>query len=335
MRIYSIIFFLFSSFAFAQVGGEEVYLFLNQPTSARQTAMGGAVLTLTDDVNQPLWNPASINNDLDGKLSLNYLNYLTDINYFSGTYAYMVDRRIGTFHGGLTYLNYGSFIGADENGVETGTFKAYDMSLSLGYARQLPYMPIYVGANVKVISSVIEQYHSMGAAVDIGLLYYDERKPYRFGLVVRNFGMQITQYTDLQERLPLQVILSGSFKPEYVPVKLYGSLTNLQKWQIAYANPSDATTDFENNTIINKPDFFDNTLRHIVIGAELFPDKPLNIRAGINFQRAQEVGLNFTRTFAGLSAGFGLKFENFHLNYAFSKFHPATDAHTFSLEINL
>jgi len=38
----------------AQVGGEEVYQFLNLSTSARQVALGGDVLTIVDDVNQPI-----------------------------------------------------------------------------------------------------------------------------------------------------------------------------------------------------------------------------------------------------------------------------------------
>jgi hypothetical protein len=56
---------------YAQVGGENVYQFLNLSTSARQIALGGEVLTLTDDVNQPIWNPSTINEDLDGKLTVN------------------------------------------------------------------------------------------------------------------------------------------------------------------------------------------------------------------------------------------------------------------------
>lgn len=92
------------------------------PTSARQVALGGKVLTLTDDVNQPLWNPSVINNDLDNQLAINYLNFLTDINYTSVSYAYMFNRYLGTFHAGITYANYDEFIEVDENGVETGTF---------------------------------------------------------------------------------------------------------------------------------------------------------------------------------------------------------------------
>lgn len=319
----------------AQVGGEQVYSFLNYSTSARQTALGGSVLTLTDDVNQPLWNPASINEEMDANVSFNYVNFLSDINYLSAAYAHNVDRHIGTFHAGLTYLNYGTLIGADENGVETGTFKAFDMAFSVGYAYQIPRSNFFIGANAKLINSVIEQYTSFGLAADLGIMYYNEDKPFQIAAVVRNAGMQLTNYRDLQEPIPLQIQVGGSYQLEHVPIKLYGTLDNLQRWQLAYANPSDATTDFNGNTSENSPTFFTNLMRHVVIGAELFPDSGFSLRTGFNVQRAQELSLNEKRTFAGLNVGFGLKMKRFKLNYAFSKFHPVADTHSFSLEINL
>lgn len=319
----------------AQVGGEQVYTFLNFPTSARQTALGGSVLTLTDDVNQPLWNPSAINEDLDSKMSVNYVNYLADINFFSASYAYNVDRHIGTFHTGLTYLNYGSFIAADESGNETGTFKAYDMAFSIGYAYQIPHTHFYLGANAKIINSVIEKFSSLGLAADVGIMYHNTDKPYRFSAVIRNAGAQVTAYTDLKESIPLQILVGGSYQLEHVPIRIYGTLDNLQRWKLAYTNPSDSTSDFEGNILENKPTFLNNLMRHAVMGVELFPDNGFTLRTGFNFQRAQELKLKNTRTFAGISLGFGLKMKRFKLNYAFSKYHPVADTHSFSLEIYL
>lgn len=335
MKYISLIIILFSISSTAQVGGEQVYTFLNFPTSARQTALGGSVLTLTDDINQPLWNPASINESLDSKMSVNYVNYLAEINYFSTAFAYNVDRHIGTFHAGLTYLNYGSFIAADVDGNETGTFKAFDMAFSVGYAYQIPLTNFHVGANTKIINSVIENHSSLGLAADLAIMYYHIDKPYRFSAVIRNAGAQVTNYTDVNEPIPLQILVGGSFQPEHVPVRIYGTLDNLQRWKLAYTNPSDSTSDFEGNVLENNPTFFNNLMRHVVLGVELFPDSGFTLRTGFNFQRAQELSLNSTRTFAGLNFGFGLKLKRFKLNYAFSKYHPVADTHSFSLEINL
>ena len=68
MRLIIRFIFLVSFVSYSQVGGESVYNFLNVPTSARQAALGGKVITLLDDVNQPLWNPSAINLNIDNQL---------------------------------------------------------------------------------------------------------------------------------------------------------------------------------------------------------------------------------------------------------------------------
>ena len=60
---------------FAQTGGENIYAFLNTPTSPKQIALGGVTLTSTDDVSQTLWNPAILNSKIEGDLAVNYINY--------------------------------------------------------------------------------------------------------------------------------------------------------------------------------------------------------------------------------------------------------------------
>ena len=335
MKLLSIILFFTSLFTYAQVGGEQVYTFLNFPNSARQAALGGSVLTLTDDVNQPLWNPASISKEIDNMISINYVNFLMEINYVSAAYAYTFNDHLGTFHTGLTYLNYGTFIAADETGLETGTFKAYDMAFSLGYGYQIPFSDFYIGVNAKIINSVIENYSSLGIAADFGILYHNEYRPYRFAAVLRNAGMQLTSYDGTKEKLPLQIQVGGSYQLEHVPIRLYGTLDNLQQWQLAYDNPSDSTSDLEGNVINESPTFLNNFMRHVVIGAEIFPDRGFSLRTGFNFQRANELSLNEVRTFAGFTFGFVLKVKHFKLNYAYTKYHPVADSHTFNLGINL
>ena len=133
------IFLILSCSIKAQVGGEEIYQFLNLSTSARHIALGGEVLTLLDDVNQPIWNPSVINDEIDNKLSANYTNYLAGINIGSLSFAKTISRRFGTIHGSIKYLDYGTLIGTDEKGNETGNFNASDIAVSVGYAFNLPW----------------------------------------------------------------------------------------------------------------------------------------------------------------------------------------------------
>ncbi|GAL72598.1 low affinity penicillin binding protein [Jejuia pallidilutea] len=137
-KIITVFCFLITSFGVAQVGGETTYQFLNLVSSPRQAALGGKVFTNVDyDVTQALFNPATINVEMDNQLALNYTSYLGGISYGTASYAYTLDRRTQTFHGGITYINYGSFDGYDENGVSTGTFTGAETALSLGYAYKL------------------------------------------------------------------------------------------------------------------------------------------------------------------------------------------------------
>ncbi|WP_196891572.1 type IX secretion system protein PorQ [Aureivirga marina] len=326
---------LYSTFATAQTGGENVYQFLNITTSARQAALGGEIYTLRDDVNQALWNPATINEKMHNNIGINYINYLAGISFGSASYAYKVNDKIGTFHAGVTYVGYGELIGADAQGNETGTFKANDFSVSLGYAYQIPNSHFILGANLKMINSVIDSYSSFGLATDLGILYHNPDKQYSFTLVVKNLGTQITKFDNTKEDLPLEIALSADYQLENVPLKWYVTLDNLQQWQVAYENPSNATTDIEGNRTEEDITFFDNAFRHLIIGAELFPQKAFNIRVGYNVRRGKELSLADSRTFAGISAGFGLKLNRIKFSYAFTKYHPADNASTFSLLINL
>lgn len=328
-------FFLISLSSYSQVGGESIYNFLNLTGSARQAALGGETLTLIDDVNQPLWNPSVINKDLSGDLSLNYLNYLADLNYTSISYAHTINNNFGTIHSGISYLNYGKLVGADENGVESGNFKAYDLALSIGYSYRIINSNFVVGSNVKLVNSVIENYSSFGIGADFAILFNNVNKPYIFTIVLRNVGYQIKLFDEDRENLPLQLDLGASYKLINVPITWYFTLNNLQKWKLSYPNPSNTETDIDGNETDENISFIENSLRHFVIGAEIFSEGLFNIRLGYNFRRSKELQLIDKRTFAGFTAGFGIKLKKFKLDYAFSKFHPASNASTFSLLINL
>jgi len=319
----------------AQIGGERVYNFLNITTSATQAALGGEALTITDDVNQPLWNPSGITKFMDNQAAVNYVNYLTDVNMGSATFAHLINRRFGTLHAGIQYIDYGDFIGADENGNETGNFGARDLAFSVGYAYNIPWSDFYIGANIKVLSSKIENYTSNGAALDFGISYYTDYRPYMFTAVIRNLGYQFSPYDEKREDLPMEIAFGASYKLEDVPIKWHLTLNNLQKWNVAVPNPSDNTTDLEGNTQSSNINFFNNAIRHIVIGGELFPDKGFNIRFGYNFRRAAELRLIESRTFAGITAGFGLRMGRLKLDYAYTKYHPAENTSTFTLHIDL
>jgi hypothetical protein len=319
-----------------QLGGESTYQFLNLMSSPRQAALGGKVLTNVDyDVTQALYNPATINLDMDNQLSFNYSNYLGDIRYGTAAYAYTVDRRTQTFHFGMTYINYGSFDGYDENGSGTGTFTGNEAALSVGYATQIGYSDFYIGANLKFITSKLEQYSSFGLAADFGFIYIDQYLDFNAALVIRNFGTQLSTYAGVKESLPFEIDLGLSQTLENVPIRWHLTFENLQKWPIGTPNPSRTSTDLDGNKTDEKVTFVNNLLRHSIVGVELFPDKGFNLRFGYSFRRSEELKILEQRDFSGLSFGIGLKFNKMRLSYTHARYSSAANTSFIGIQINL
>jgi hypothetical protein len=333
-RIY-LLFLLFCTVSFSQIGGKSVYQFLNLVTSPRQAALGGKVITIYDeDVNQVFFNPASINQEMDNHLSLNYGNYYGEATYGTAAYAYTYDRHVQTFHGGVNYINYGKFDGYDENGQPTASFTGSDIALSFGYAYNVPFTTIYLGANAKLISSTLESYNSFGAAIDFGGLFIDEKNDVNWALAIRNVGTQITTYAGTQEKLPLEIIIGVSQEVENVPIRWHLTLENMQQWNIAFQNPNRATGGIDGGSTPEKVSIFNNAFRHVIVGVELFPKKGFNLRLGYNFRRSAELKILEQRSFSGISAGFGLKMGKIKFNYSYSRYTLAANTSLFGLTID-
>lgn len=322
--------------SFAQVGGETTYRFLNLVASPRQAALGGKVFTNVDyDVTQAIFNPATINTEMDNQFALNYSSYLGGISYGNAAYAYTLDRRTQTFHAGITYVNYGQFDGYDEAGNATGAFSGSETALSLGYATQLGYSDFYFGTNFKLITSQLEQYNSLGFAVDLGFIYINEDLDFNAAVVVRNLGSQITTYADLNEPIPFEVAFGMSQTLENVPLRWHVTLENLQKWPIARPNPARTTSDLSGNQTLEEVGFIGQVIRHTIIGAELFPEGAFNIRLGYNFRRGEELRIIDQRNFSGLSAGIAIKMNKMRFSYTHAKYTSAANANFFGLQIDL
>jgi len=320
----------------AQVGGSATYQFLNLGVSPRQVALGGKIVTNFDyDPTQALLNPATINPAMDNQLSVNFNNYVSDIAYGTASYAYLWDRRTQVLHTGITYINYGRFAGYDEQGQSTSSFTGGELAVSVGHAKNIPYTDWYFGGNLKFISSTLEQYNSTGIALDFGLLYRNEAEGLNFGLVARNFGAQLDPYDITAEKLPFELVAGVSQDLENIPVRWHLTMEHLENWRLAFANPNRDEIDLEGNATSENINFIDEIIRHAIVGVELFPDKGFNLRLGYSFRRGEELRILDQRSFAGLSAGFGIKLNKLRFSYAYSRFNNAAATSFFGLNMNL
>lgn len=322
--------------SYAQIGGKYTYEFLNLVSSPRQAALGGNVLTNNDwDTSQALHNPAAINNAMDKQLAINFVNYFADINYGSVSYAKSFGKRKHLVAAGITYVDYGDFDGYDNFGTATGEFSGNEFALTVGYKYNVPNSNLKLGANGKFISSKLETYSSVGAALDVAALYEFKDSNSILTIVASNIGGQFSAYEDTKEKIPFHVDLAFAKKLENLPLKWHIVFENLQQWDLSFENPNRGEEDLDGTTSPEEISVFNKFMQHLVIGGELFHGKALNLRLGYNFRRGHELKIEDNRVFAGITAGFGLKLNKFRVNYAFQKFSAAANVHTFGLNINL
>lgn len=325
---------------YAQIGGSKTYQFLTLPNSARIAALGGNFLAIKDnDISLAIANPSLITDKMNNKLAINYVNYFSDINYGFAAYAHSF-KNLGTFVGSIQYINYGTFTYADATGLTSGTFKAGEYAVNIGWAKMLD-SNFSLGSNLKIINSNFESYNSFGIAIDLAATYHNANKRFTASLMLKNIGSQLSYYTEgNKESLPFEIQLGVSKKLKHAPFRFSFLLNHLEKWDISFddpLNPNTKTDPLTGEKIV-KSDvsiFGDKLMRHIVAGVEFIPSESFNIRLGYNYQRRQEMKVESALSTVGFSWGFGFKVSKFYLSYANVIQHLAGSSHFFTIATNI
>lgn len=303
------------------------YEFLALPATARITALGGyAVPDTGHDLGTALVFPSLLNAEVAGHLSLNFVDYFSDINYGMVGFA-QTFPRFGTFSASIQYVNYGKFIEADETGQTYGSFSAGDYSLMVGWGKRLGEQ-LSIGSNLKMVFSSYHEYFSMGLAADVSLTYVDPQRNLAAGLLARNMGRQLLHYRrGNKESLPFDLILGVSKKLENAPFRLSLVAHNLHQYDLSYPQPliPGQATDPEtaNGTRERLSDISDKLMRHLVLGLEFVPSHNFSLRMGYNYRRRQEMKVDTRLSTVGFSWGFGIRISRFQLNYGRSNYHLA------------
>jgi hypothetical protein len=324
---------------FGQPGGK-AFQFLEVTNSARVAALGGDAVAIHDnDLDLPYHNPAMLNADMRHELVINYVNYFAGVNYGYASAATALKK--GTIAGGIHYLNYGKFQGADETGALTNTFKAADYSINILYSRPLDSL-FTIGLTMKSIFSDLETYNSSAIAVDVGLMYHNPDSRFSAGLVIRNAGFQVNTYypNGAHEPLPFEIALGLSQSLKYAPLTFFVVADHLEKWDLRYTTQADKdkAEDPLTGTSSEKQGFdlaFDKFMRHMVIGTEIKFGKNISLRAGYNYRRRQELKIDTKPGMVGFSWGIGVKISKFKISYGHPTYHMAGGGNYFSLSMNL
>ncbi|MEI7896072.1 MAG: type IX secretion system protein PorQ [bacterium] len=326
--------------SFAQIGGNGTYKFLGYSNSARIAGLGGNFLAINDnDITLTEANPSLITPAMNNNLALSYVNNPGGINYGFVAFAHNFNK-VGCFVGSLQFINEGKFIAADAAGNQTGNFYASEYALNIGWGRQLT--PLFsIGANGKLIYSQLETYKSFGIAVDVAGTYTSKDESFTASLIGRNIGTQLVPYLPGKyEPLPFELQVGLSQKLKHIPLRFSELFTNLQKWDLAYLDPSDPanaadpiTGEVKQKTGAAK--FADGVMRHIVLGAELTIAKVLSVRIGYNYQRRQELKLTSKAGLTGFSMGAGLRVKMFNLSYTRASYTAGIANNYITVGVNL
>lgn len=332
----------FSICANAQIGGTQVYEFLNLAQSPRITALGGTALAIKDsDVALAYSNPAALNPLMDDQLTF------SSEFYFSGTgivhgyagYGFHLDKADITMHGGIQYITYGKFDARDVFSNDIGTFKSSEYAITTGASKQLS-DKLSAGANLKLITSQLEGYNSFGMTMDLAGMYADTASNFTASIIFKNIGTQFSTYAGTREAIPFEIQAGFSKKLKYLPFRISVIATNLQRWNIRYDDPNaeDETLLFgeepKDDTQIQI--FVDNFFRHLVFNGEFLFGKKENfqLRFGYNHLRRAELSLNNLKSLAGFSVGTGFKIKQFKFDYGIGFYHIGATVHHIGISTN-
>jgi hypothetical protein len=317
--------------------GSNGFAFLNSNYSARSSAMGGKTISIYDnDLSLANDNPAVLNEKMNGMVQVNQGLLPAGINF--GTVNYAVKKKIGVFAPTIKYVNFGKFTETDETGRVLGNFSATDFSIGTNFGRSLNKV-IHLGANFQFLGSNLNTYSAYGLSLGFGVLMTHPNELISGGLAVRNIGFVFKEYTsNTKTSLPIDVQAAFSFKLKHAPFRFSILGHHLNKWNIVYQDPTlKPTFDALTGDTIPVPisGFGEKLANHFNFQVELLASKSVQIRAGYDYHRRQQLKLIDRAGLAGFSFGVGMKFKKISLDYGFMVFSKAGQNHSIGISTQI
>lgn len=310
--LYTLLLTLTAMTATAQESQTE-YNFLRLPVSAHAAALGGDNITIIEDDPALMFsNPALAASVSDKTIGLNYMNYMSGVNYGSASFNKVLAEKM-TAGAGVQYINYGTMKQVDANNVQTGEFTASDLAVSGVFTYELA-RNLVGGITAKFIYSHLGSYNSLALGVDLGLNYYNPESEWSISAVAKNLGGQLKAYEEEYEKMPIDVQVGVSKQLGTTPFRISATLVDMTHYDYRFVNHLNLGLDA--------------TLGSVWLGA------------GYNFRRADEMKTNAgtddeSAHGAGLSFGAGLNLQRFHLNVAYGKYHVSSSSIILNLAYSL
>lgn len=301
------------------------YSFVNVPAYARLAGLGGVNVSLHDrDVSSFFSSPALAGDTLLGIANASHQFFVGDVG--NSSFAYLANLpSIGPLAIGVQHFAYGSLEGYDASGNSLGTMNLSETCIVVSRAHQIGVFRL--GASLKGVFSSLAGFRSSALLFDIGGIFIHPKKDFTVGLVIKNTGFVLSDYSATSESLvPFDVQLGSTFKPEHMPLRFSLTIYRLiQSRGVAYD---------DNNEPVDAR-MLEKVLRHFNFATEVLLHRNVNLLIGYNYGVHQELKLPNAGGAAGITYGFSAKVKSFELVVSRSTYVARSAAYAFSLSANI
>jgi len=330
--------FFFSVTSFAQLGGKHTFSFLDLSFSARTVGLGNDFITARDnDLSLGLLTPSLLNELQNNSATFNHSILASGTNYGMVGYAHKI-KNAGIMSGQIRYISYGKMDRTNELGEVTGTFRAGDVVVGLGFQHDINKY-ISIGANLNFIFSNLDTYNAFGMSLDLAGTFHFDKANTIVTAVVKNAGYQFSGYVTKQhEPIRPQMQIGVSHKIKHAPLRISVLMHDLNKWDLTYNDPNVKPTKdpLTGDTIpVKKSGFGDKLGRHFTFQLEILITSYLHVRAAFNIQQRQQMKVVDRTGMAGFSFGFGLMLKKFQIQYGINIISAAGFNNMFSISTNI
>lgn len=293
------------------IGGNAVFNFVTLSPSAKMTALGGQNIShLEGDLGMASYQPAFLNNSMDGQIHLSIKPYLASINQYNFNAAKFLKTSNTTIAWGVQYMDYGTIPMTDIAGNELGTIRPNEYLLQVSAATNYK-SSIQIGGTLKFIQSKFGIYQSNGVAADIGIIYNPYNGLSQWAILVNNVGVQLKKFNQ-KENLPFNITAGYSKKLANAPFEFSLTAQRLSIWDNSYNDLL-----YNNAEGLNNPSKFQNIFNHLILGSSLQLGNAVNLLLGYNFLRRYDLNIqNQANALNGFSAGCTFSVNNVQVQYA-------------------
>jgi long-subunit fatty acid transport protein len=255
--------------------------------------MGDAFVSIADDASATYWNPAGLSQIQTPEVLAMQNAGLVDTQY--QYLAGVLPLKDGAMGLSVSRLDYGSIDRYTASDAKDGSFTAGSLAGNISYSRKVA-EDVMMGLSVKYVEESIESEKASSFAGDLGILV--KRGRINFGGALQHFGPGMKM---VRESSPLPMTVRVGASTRFMDDRLLAS--------VDASKPNDENVTFHT-------------------GVEYHIVPMLALRGGYALTPGSSTDLG---GLTGISAGLGIVFNRFNLDYSVTPFGDLGLSHRFSL----